>query len=1237
MLHLTYSNRVERLVDRLAERLEAQRGAGWGSFLEEIDIVVPTYPVGDWVELALATREGASAHLEMYTLEEYLRDLLPDRGAWSDVRIITRNHLETLVLGALEDDELLAEEAFGPVRAYLEAAEAGRDAESDQRARDVRRYQLAQKVADLFNEYIYSRRSMLEAWSEGTVFDEPPFADAEAWQRRLWQRCLDDDQTVVVTTHSDSELRYMTLPAAFERLPLESLDWSDDGALHLFGLRYLGSALEPMLREMAQSFELYAYVSSPARDGAEALPPLVSEDEEPETTTPSAELAHPALRLWGRSGHHGLETFEAIARDTEGTIERAFESEPDDPSLLERIQGDILEATPEAAERPSAPEDESIECLPCRGSVRREIETIANQIWRLKERDDLAFNDMAILLPRADRETYVAQIESVFEEFGRLPRQIVGIPASSENRIIEATKLLLELPFGEFRRSELLRLVIHPNVRGNFPGVSKREWVRWCDNLDIIHGADHEDHEDTYIERDLYNWDQGMSRLALGCFMSGEKSGVDAIYAHDGEAYLPEDVRPTNMDSAGQLNAMARSLIEDAQWLTGQQRTLAEWGTVLADLLETYLCPSGEHNDEYDQQRQRLQRCQYVVRRLATFDIGREPVSYRTACAFALDAIEQLNQFTGDNFVEGVVVSGIETLRSIPFEHIFLPGLGEEAFPSHDPEDRLDLRRAAPREGDISPSELDKFAYLEALTAARSGLHLSWISRDGATGDDLEPSSVVHQTRYLLEMFDLPARPEEDDGAGSPACTFEHPVHRYDRTSGYFPGELELGEEDDADLPRLVHPDAFREAQVRAIHDDLADFCRSEDLPLPNLRRFREFALEPNRGDERYERLVDLLQLPQLSTFEDLDEPTTLEGPAAHTRERRHTRVSLSKLRKFLETPLQTAAEVQFQLRQHDDDPLTVDNEPFEVDTLRESLFLRRVFENALLEPLLDADIDTLYDELLLPHAELRGESPTGIFGDFEREEHEALLEQWIANVAHFRDKIGRDFPDDREARFVGFGDRRRLPAESDEGVEMEEPIRVEVSRTGPDGRQETITVDIHGRVEPMSADGDLFLTTVTSDKPKAHYFLRGYVSHLALAASSDNYASEERIILVNPTRSLGGRTQENTVERFQKRLPPIRADEAREHLTFLVERLLAEPCNYLLPVDVAATYWKQRGQRGDDLSFARLLTDRLRGEYNNPKCCYGPIQTPTRYPAHPDPDGEIKARFRYHPDFDAS
>jgi exodeoxyribonuclease V gamma subunit len=1231
MLHLTYSNRFERLVDHLAERLEAQRGGGWSGFLQKVDVVVPTYPVGDWVELALATRDGAAAHLEMRTLEEYLRDLLPDRGPGSEVRIITRNHLETLVLGALEDDELLADADFAPVRAYLEAAEDGRHDEGERRARDVRRYQLAQKVADLFNEYIYSRREMLESWSEGTTLEEPPFADAEVWQRRLWQQCLGDDRTVVVETHDGSELRYMTLPAAFESIPFEALEWPEDGTLHLFGLRYLGPALEPILEEMAETLDVHAYVSSPARGGADAIPPLHPEDGD----LPGDADLNPALRLWGRSGRHGLETFESIARRTGGTIERDFEVVDETPRLLEHLQADVLEATPESAERPSLEADESIEFIACRGSVRREIETIANQIWRLKERDDLSFNDFAILLPRADRETYVAQIESVFEEFGRLPRQIVGIPASSENRIVEATKLLLELPFGEFRRSELLRLVIHPNVRGNFPGVSEREWVRWCDNLDIIHGADHEDHEDTYIERDLYNWDQGMSRLALGCFMSGEQSGVETIYEHEGEGYLPEDVRPTNMDSAGQLNALARSLIEDAQWLTGERKTLAEWGPLLAELLDTYLCPSGEYTDGYQQQLQRLHRCKYVVRRLATFDIAREPVSYRTACAFALDAIEQLNQFTGDNFVEGVVVSGMETLRSIPFEHVFVPGLGEEQFPSQDPEDRLDLRRADPRGGDVSPSELDKFAYLEAMTAARSGLHLSWISRDGATGDDLEPSSIVHQTRYLLELFDVPARPSEDDS--TPACTFQHPVHRYDRTCGYFPEAIEVDDESTDELPRLVHPDAFREAQIRAIHEHLAEFCRSEGIPLPNLRRFREFALEPNRGDPRYERLVDLLQLPQLSTLEHLDEMSEGQGPGVHTQERRHTRVSLSKLRKFLETPLQTAAEVQFQLRQNHDDPMTVDNEPFEVDTLRETLFLRRVFENALLEPLAEADIDELYDELLLPHAELRGESPTGIFGDYEREEHKALLEQWISNVEHVRDKIDLDFPDDREATFVGFGDRRRLPAETDEGVEMKEPIRVEVERTGPDGREETVVVDIHGRVEPLSADERTFLTAVTSDKAKAHYFLRGYVSHLALAAAETVESSGERTILLDPARSLGGRTRETTVEQFQKRLPPIRPDEAREHLTFLVQRLLGEPCNYLLPVDVAATYWEQRVQQGNELSFSRLLTDRLRGEYNNPKCCYGPIQTPTRYPAHPDPDDEIRARFRYHPDFDAS
>src|SRR5690606_19964696 len=130
---------------------------------------------------------------------------------------------------------------------------------------------------------------------------------------------------------------------------------------------------------------------------------------------------------------------------------------------------------------------------------------------------------------------YQVQIGEAFRSFHRLPFKEVGLPAISGGRVLDAAKLLLRLPFSRFRRSELLKLLVHPNLRGRGEQIDADQWAKWCDKLGILYAASREEQADSYLadEReyrwDLYNWDQGIRRVVLGNFLSGERSGVDNL------------------------------------------------------------------------------------------------------------------------------------------------------------------------------------------------------------------------------------------------------------------------------------------------------------------------------------------------------------------------------------------------------------------------------------------------------------------------------------------------------------------------------------------------------------------------------------------------------------------------------------------------------------------------------------------------------------------------------------
>ena len=134
----------------------------------------------------------------------------------------------------------------------------------------------------------------------------------------------------------------------------------------------------------------------------------------------------------------------------------------------------------------------------------------------------LRFRDIAVLVAdTVNRPAYQAHLRAVFEELHGIPYNMVDLPLAGECRVIEALLLLLALPMGEFTRPEVLKILAHPAVRARFPEANVDRWRDWCLGLEIVRGADHVDHDGTYIDRELFHWEQGLKRLVLGAFMTG--------------------------------------------------------------------------------------------------------------------------------------------------------------------------------------------------------------------------------------------------------------------------------------------------------------------------------------------------------------------------------------------------------------------------------------------------------------------------------------------------------------------------------------------------------------------------------------------------------------------------------------------------------------------------------------------------------------------------------------------
>ncbi|MCA9550504.1 MAG: exodeoxyribonuclease V subunit gamma, partial [Myxococcales bacterium] len=773
MIRLVYADRAERLVDALAARLLEARGLPGVHPLDPIPLVVPNQAATAYLKMALAERVGVAANLRVEYLQSFLARLAEE--AHPERKVLDSARLQVILLHVLADVERERPAELEPVLGYLDAAH------DDAASRDLRRVQLATHLARLYDEYILTRPELMARWESGVGPDGAPFAPThhvEAWESALWRR---------VGRALDTGGLW-TLPQAYRALGPTKLP----PRLYLWDVSVGGSVLQSALARLAAHTELWMFTLNPCLEFWEDVQPLrgtlVGEDP---FGLLAGEEDTPALRLWGRPCRENIRLLNGL---TDCDFEASFsDPDPAPKTVLAHLQQDILLRTPQRPEGELGLADDSVRILAC-ASVRREVEAIASRIWALVDRDPtLRFDQIAVVLPAMDEAVYRAHIGAVFKERHQIPHHALEVPLSGSSRVVEAVELLLALPHSSFTRQDLLRLVTHPVVISRYEDARADDWIAWCDALAVVHGADHADHADTYITRDLYNWDQGLRRLVLGTFMSGATSQDERSFEVLGQRYLPHEYPLDRLADASRLVVLVRSLVADARFARQASLPLAEWAGFLRTLVTAYVTPAGEQ-DERD-----LLRTLSALDALDGLDVTRRPLAFREVAELFRLRLAGLTSNHGQPLAEGVVVAPLSLVAALPFRVVFMPGLGEGRFPASERRSQLDLRNLARKAGDVSPRERDQYWFLERLMATQDNLHLSYVSRSAQTGDRLEPSPTVAELTRMLERGYL--SPE-----GARALVEAQPLRRYD------PG----APEDPYDSPA-----ALRERQVLALRKDL--------------------------------------------------------------------------------------------------------------------------------------------------------------------------------------------------------------------------------------------------------------------------------------------------------------------------------------------------------------------------------------------------------------------------------
>lgn len=706
MLHLYQSNRLESLMALLARVAAAPLRAPFAAEL----VVVQGKGMERWVSLRLAEQLGVCANVEFPQPASFAWNLmrsalgeLPRRSAYAPEVLTWR------IMAWLEQCETPA------LRAYL--AGGG----------DLRRYELALRLAEVFDQYLVYRPDWIAAWQGGASLG---LGSDEAWQAALWRylaAAAPDGHWVALMERLFARLDSGAALALPERITL-------------FGISSLSPLYLEMLRRVAPRTEVHIFALNPSREYWE----LIRDPREQARLAAGGD----AEELWLETGHPLLASLGKQGRDFCGALggfaelESVFEEVPQErATLLHILQADILDlADPEAPDylrRAVAADDLSLQVHACHGPMR-EVEVLHDQLLRLfADLPDLSPGEVAVLAP--DIAAYAPYIEAVFAPREGVPTIPYVLPrrlGGEIQRFVETFLSLLDLPTSRFGAEWVMSLLEQPAVLrrfalgdGDLPAI--QQWVRetgirW--GRDAAHKA-----ELGLPASERHTWRDGLNRLLLGFALPAGDPDMPELF---GDVAPYDDVEGSRAQVAGRFAEFAETLFELADFLRGEH-PLDSWAERLNCLAERLFDP---RDDEETALREILDRLA-ELRELAAQARFAGPVSLAVVKSWLTGQLAAASD--GAALSGAVSFSALAPLRGLPFRVICLLGMNDGAFPRRQSAAGFDLIAAHPRSGDRSRRHDDRYLFLETLLAARDVLYFSYVGQDIRDNRELPPSVLV--------------------------------------------------------------------------------------------------------------------------------------------------------------------------------------------------------------------------------------------------------------------------------------------------------------------------------------------------------------------------------------------------------------------------------------------------------------------------------------------------------------
>jgi len=755
MLYLVQSNKMECLAESLISCLQETAGQGVSVF-ESDQILVQSPGMSQWLKIQIAEKLEIAANIDFplpssfiwQLYQQHIQDL-PDQSAFTKPNMTWK--LMSILPTMLEQAE------FSAIKQYL----------SD--SQPLKLYQLAGKIADVYDQYLVYRPDWIIHWESGqndlpgdlSDNNDQSIYESHPWQPILWRALVATSQSLGESPFHRANLHHTLLQALHDSAGKPSAGNSAK-PLMVFGISAMPMQQLEVLSALSETRDVLIFWFNPSQHywgdivdkKTQAKAQLKAQVKGLDNTELAGveflDIGNPLLASWGKLGRDYqdmLLSFDLQQQDSfvESHAECLLQHIQSDVNLLQfRATAEELDASELLSNGSLHPKveishsDMSLQVHACHSKVR-ELEVLHDQLLkRFNDNPDWHPGDVIVMMP--DVATYAPFIEGVFgavDSSLAVPYAISDRNVGQVSPLISSFLQLMKLHQSRLTLSEVLSLLEVPAVQRKF-AIDLQEFEllqHWLTDAGVRWGWNDQDKQRWDLPAEKQNtWVFGLQRLLAGYAMSsadlyqGEHELISAYADIEGQQAVA-------LGKCYQFTEVLLTVLAFCQQPLSITQKVEQTLELLSALYET---------DETEQNDMQILR-ETLEKMLAHSEQYTAQIDQDVFVSELQQNIQENG--VGQRFLAGYVnFCTLMPMRSIPFKMVCLLGMNDTDYPRQSVPMGFDLMRLAPaKRGDRSRRLDDRYLFLEALLSAREQLYFSYQGYSQKDNSPLAPSILLSE------------------------------------------------------------------------------------------------------------------------------------------------------------------------------------------------------------------------------------------------------------------------------------------------------------------------------------------------------------------------------------------------------------------------------------------------------------------------------------------------------------